>query len=359
MGTAGGAMITASHNPGKYNGIKMCHEGARPIGIDSGLHEIMAAISSDNYKSTDHKGEVRQKNVLQAWIKHALSFVDVAKWPHYRLAIDAGNGMAGAIVPELEKHLTADVTEMFFELDGTFPNHPANPVLAEGIKPLSDMVKQKGLDFGIAFDGDGDRAFLVDETGKPVSGSQMSAMLAVAFLAKYPGASIVYGANNSKTVPEVITERGGKPVRSKVGHSNIKAVMREVDAPFGGELSGHFYFRDNYYADSGLIGALVAVDVLAKSGKKLSELVDQYEHYSASGEINSTVSDAQAKMKELAAKYSDGEKDNLDGLSVSYPDWWFNVRGSNTEPLLRLNVEAKDPAEMAKHRDELLELIRS
>ncbi len=355
---AGGAMITASHNPGQYNGIKMCGKAARPIGIETGLATIRDAIAADDFKEPTRIGQIAQKDIVDAWVDHSLGFVDVDKWPPYKIAVDAGNGMAGAIIPHLHGKTPLEVTPMYFELDGTFPNHPANPLVPEGTADLRARVKADKLDFGVAFDGDGDRAFLVDELGNLVTGGQMSAMLAAAFLAKFPGANIVYDARNSHTVPEVITELGGKPVISKVGHSNIKAVMREADAPFGGEFSGHYYFRDNYYADSGLIGALAAIDVLAKSGKKLSELAAEYSHYASSGEINSKVEDPAGKIEELVKKYEDGNQDRLDGLSVNYPTWWFNVRGSNTEPLLRLNVEAKSEAEMIAKRDELLDLIR-
>jgi phosphomannomutase len=356
---AGGAMVTASHNPGQYNGIKLCREGARPIGEDTGLLDIKAAIEADSYKESMEQGEVEEKIIVEDWIAHSLSFVEPDKWPAYKIAVDAGNGMAGAIIPHLEGKTPLVITPMFFELDGTFPNHPANPLVPEGTSALRERVAAEGLDFGVAFDGDGDRAFLVDELGSLVTGGQMSAMLAAAFLAKFPGANIVYDARNSHTVPEVISELGGKPVISKVGHSNIKAVMREVDAPFGGEFSGHYYFRDNFYADSGLIGALMAIDVLAKSKMKLSKLAGQYAHYVSSGEINSTVADPSAKLEELAAKYPDGKHDRLDGLTVDYGDWWFNVRPSNTEPLLRLNVEAKSEANMTTRRDELLAIIKS
>jgi phosphomannomutase len=349
-GLAGGAMITASHNPGKYNGIKLCREEARPVGLEMGLSDIRDAIAGDHFK---------EKDIVEDWIDHSLSFVDVDKWPAYKIAVDAGNGMAGAIIPHLEGKTPLQITPMYFELDGTFPNHPANPLLPEGTADLRAKVKAEGLDFGVAFDGDGDRAFLVDNEGNLVTGGQMSAMLAAAFLAKFPGANIVYDARNSHTVPEVIAELGGKAVISKVGHSNIKAVMREADAPFGGEFSGHYYFRDNFYADSGLIGALMAIDVLAKSGKKLSELAADYTHYAGSGEINSDVKDKDAKIEELSEKFKDGEQNRLDGLTVVYPDWWFNVRPSNTEPLLRLNVESKTQADMEAKRDELLDLIRA
>jgi phosphomannomutase len=358
-GLAGGAMITASHNPGKYNGIKLCREEARPVGLEMGLSDIRDAIAGDHFKETTGIGEVIEKDIVEDWIDHSLSFVDVDKWPAYKIAVDAGNGMAGAIIPHLEGKTPLQITPMYFELDGTFPNHPANPLLPEGTADLRAKVKAEGLDFGVAFDGDGDRAFLVDNEGNLVTGGQMSAMLAAAFLAKFPGANIVYDARNSHTVPEVIAELGGKAVISKVGHSNIKAVMREADAPFGGEFSGHYYFRDNFYADSGLIGALMAIDVLAKSGKKLSELAADYTHYAGSGEINSDVKDKDAKIEELSEKFKDGEQNRLDGLTVVYPDWWFNVRPSNTEPLLRLNVESKTQADMEAKRDELLDLIRA
>jgi phosphomannomutase len=357
-GMAGGAMVTASHNPGEYNGIKFCGKGAAAIGIDTGLATIRDAVASDQFKPAG-QGPERQQDVTDDWITHALSFVDAKSWPAYKVAVDAGNGMAGAIVPHLTKHVPLQTTPMFFELDGTFPNHPANPLELENLQDLIAEIQKNQLDFGIAFDGDGDRAFLVDEKGRRVSGTIMTAIIAEAMLAKYPNSPILHNAICGRIVPETIKAHGGNPVRTKVGHSYIKAEMRKHDAPFAGEHSGHYYFKNNFYADSGLISALIAVDVLAQSGKKLSELADQYDKYVQSGELNSEVQDKEAKIKELSGKYSDGEQDMLDGLTVNYPDWWFNVRPSNTEPLLRLNVEAANQDLCDQKTKELLALIRA
>ncbi|HSX01509.1 MAG TPA: phosphomannomutase/phosphoglucomutase [Candidatus Saccharimonas sp.] len=345
---AGGAMVTASHNPGQYNGIKLCGAAASAIGIETGLATIRDAIEADDYKP-EAAGSEERRDMMDAWIDHALSFVDAKKWPAYRVAVDAGNGMAGKVVPHLEGKWPLRVEEMFFDLDGRFPNHPANPLVEANDEAEERLILADHLDFGIAFDGDGDRAFLIDNRGRLVGSHIMTAMLAQHFLKRNPGASIVYDARNSRLVVDVVKEAGGKPVRSRVGHSFIKAIMREEDAPFGGEFSGHFYFRDNWYADSGLIGALVAIQVLSESGKTLAELVAEYAgRYARSDEMNFEVADKQAKLTELAAAYQDGEQDELDGLTVNYQDWWFNVRPSNTEPLLRLNVEATTPELLAE-----------
>lgn len=341
---AGGAMVTASHNPGAYNGIKLCRRGAAPIGIESGLKEIQASLSEDRFEDSQAMGRVTEQDVSEAWIRHALSFVEPSSWPAYKIAIDAGNGMAGAVVPHLEGLVPLEITPMYFELDGTFPNHPANPLVEENNRDLVETIQSQGLDFGVAFDGDGDRAVLVDEKGRIIPGNIMSAILAKHFLKLHPGSNIIYDARNSRLVIEVVEENGGTAVKSRVGHSFIKEAMREYDAPFGGEFSGHYYFRDNFYADSGLIGALVAIQVLADSGTSLSELHDEYAgRFARSQEMNFKVEDKDGKLAELAEAYSDGEQDRFDGLTVNYPDWWFNVRPSNTEPYLRLNVEANSP----------------
>jgi phosphomannomutase len=355
--TAGGAMVTASHNPGKYNGIKLCREEARPLGLDSGLSDIRDNIAADKFKTVEREGSEEQQEVIEAWVKHALSFVEVDKLKPYHIAVDAGNGMAGLVVPYLEGKWPLSVEPMYFELDGTFPNHLANPLVEENNRDLVERVKRDGLDFGVAFDGDGDRAFLIDETGKIISGGVTTAMLAEYFLKRYPGATILYNANCSRVVRETIEAHGGTAYRTKVGHSNIKADMRKYDAVFAGEHSGHYYFRDNWYADSGLIAAVCAIGALSDSGMKLSELVAKYEKYAASGEINFTVADKDAKIAELKAAYADGEQDELDGLTVNYPDWWFIVRPSNTEPLLRLNVEATTQALLDEQLVKLKELL--
>jgi len=290
---------------------------------------------------------------VKPWIDHALSFVDSTSWPAYRIAIDAGNGMAGAILSSLDGRTPLKITPLYWDLDGTFPNHPASPIDPANLVDLSKLIKRDSLDFGIAFDGDGDRAFLVDDAGQQVTGSVMTAVLAEAALQDHPHATIIYNAVCSRIVPETIAAHGGRGVRVPVGHAAIKQRMRELDAPFGGEHSGHFYFKKNYYADSGLIAALIAVEVLAKSGLKLSTLANKYRLYHDSGELNFTVSDAAKVMAKLKKAYRDGQQDELDGLTVNYPDWWFNLRSSDTEPLMRLNVEARTADQLELEVDKL------
>jgi len=342
---AGGAMITASHNPGEYNGIKICREEARPVGLESGLDEIRDLALAGTFAGAAVPGMLTKMNVTEDWIKHTLSFIDPTKLTALKLGVDAGNGMAGAIFPSLEKHVPWQISEMFFELDGTFPNHEANPLKFETLTDLIKNIQDNKLDGGMAFDGDADRAFLVDETGVPLTGGVMSAMLADYFLGQFPGAAIVYDARNSHGVIDVINERGGKPVIARVGHAYIKKAMRDYDAPFGGEASGHFYFRDNWYADSGLIAAVIGIYVATLSGKTLSELRQLYTRYAAIPETNFEVIDKDDTIAKITEAFPEGKHDTLDGLTVSFDDGsWFNVRASNTEPLLRLNAEAKDQA---------------
>lgn len=341
---AGGAMITASHNPGEYNGIKLCREEARPIGIESGLAEVRDLALAGTFTDASTQGTLEVVDLSDAWIQHNLSFIDASTLTPLKLAVDAGNGMAGAIFPKLEKYVPWQISQMYFELDGTFPNHEANPLKFETLADLIKNIRDNNLDGGMAFDGDGDRAFLIDETGEVLTGGVMSAMLADYFLTKNPGAFIVYDARNSRTVPELIESKGGKPIITRVGHAFIKESMREHDAPFGGEASGHFYFRDNWYADSGLISAVIGIYVATLSGKKLSELRKQYTYYPAIPETNFVVEDKETALTSIAESFPEGEHSQLDGLTVSLPDGsWFNVRASNTEPLLRLNAEAKTP----------------
>jgi phosphomannomutase len=341
FGLAGGIVVTASHNPGEYNGIKFCGRNASAIGEDSGLFEVRDLAKVGEFKPSDVTGSVTSKELAEEWIAHVLGFIDPQKLTELKIAVDAGNGMAGKIFPEIEPYVPWEVTELYFELDGTFPNHEANPLKFETLKDLIKTIQDNKLDGGIAFDGDGDRAFLIDETGEVLTGGVMSAMLSEYFLKKFPGSSIVYDARNSQTVPEIIVENGGVPVRTKVGHSNIKKVMRERDAPFGGEASGHFYFRDNWYADSGIIGAVIGLFVATLLGKKLSELREQYTRYPAIPETNFIVEDKAGALMRIAEAFSEGEHDRLDGLTVTLDDKaWFNVRASNTEPVLRLNAEA-------------------
>lgn len=356
---AGGLMVTASHNPGEYNGIKLCREEAKPVGQDSGLFEIRDEVIAENFKpAAATPGTVEPRDIAEDWVGHVLSFIDAGKLKEMRLAIDAGNGMAGKIFPELEPYVPWDVTEMYFELDGTFPNHEANPLKFETLNDLIATIKENKLDGGIAFDGDGDRALLVDETGTVVDGNIMNAMLAEYFLREFPGSSILYDLRSSHAIPETIVARGGKAVRTRVGHAFIKQLMRENNAPFGGELSGHFYFRDNYYADSGLIGAVIGLYVAGLFGKKLSELREQYSRYATLSETNFEVADKDMVLARLKDAFVTNKQDELDGLSVELGDHtWFNVRASNTEPVMRLNAEAATQAELDSLVAKLISII--
>lgn len=354
---AGGAMVTASHNPGEYNGIKLTAKGVKPIGEETGLMDIKQAIINDEYKAPAELGSKTEMNILADWVKHALKFAPHLK--NLKVGIDAGNGMGGIVVPELQKNTDLQIDGLYLDLDGTFPNHPANPLVFENLKDLINLVKSKKLDCGIAFDGDGDRAFLVDEKGEVVSGSVLGALLTEKFLSENPGSTILYNAITSRIVPEIIQEMGGKSYRTKVGHSYVKADMRKYNAVFACEHSGHFYFRDNYSADSGLIAVLCALDIMSQTGKKLSELCKPLrEEYSDSGEINYELADKDKVIEAVANEFTDGEQDRLDGLTINYPDWWLNLRPSNTEPLLRLNVEAKDSDLMNTKLSEVSQIIK-
>ena len=339
---AGGAMVTASHNPGEYNGIKLCREEAKPIGQDSGLLEIKEIIETDAFKpEAATKGSLVGEDIAEAWVQHALSFIDTQKLKDMHIAVDAGNGMAGKIFPELEPYVPWEVEEMYFELDGTFPNHEANPLKYETLTDLITKIKEMQLDGGVAFDGDGDRAFLVDETGVVLPGNVMEAMLAEYFLDRFPGSAILYDLRSSRVVPDIIAAKGGRGVRTRVGHSFIKKVMREQDAPFGGEISGHFYFRDNFYADSGLIAVVIGLYVAGLKGMKLSEIREHYLRYATLDETNFVVDDNDAAFVRLKETFKNETIDELDGVSVNFADGsWFNVRASNTEPVMRLNAEA-------------------
>jgi len=337
---AGGAMITASHNPGEYNGIKLCREQAKPIGEETGLFEVRDAVIANNFKTAKSKGTVTEKDITEHWIEHALSFINTETLKPLKIVVDAGNGMAGKIFPELEPYVPFEVIEMYFELDGTFPNHIANPLVPENLKDLIKMIKAKRADVGIAFDGDGDRAVLVDDKGNALSGTVMTAMLAKYFLTKNPGATILHNAITGKVASDTIVEYGGKPIRTKVGHSFIKNDMRKHKAIFAGEHSGHYYFADNYMADSGLIASLIGLAILSDSNKKLSNLVAPYRKYHSIDETNFEVSDKQATMQKIAEEFGDAKADWLDGLTLTFKDGWINVRPSNTEPLLRFNAEA-------------------
>jgi phosphomannomutase len=344
---AGGAVVTASHNPGEYNGIKFCREEAIGISEATGLIEIRDLAQAGAFKPNTAQGSIKEADVTEAWITHVLSFIDVDKLTELPIVVDAGNGMGGKIFPELEPYVPWDVTELYFELDGTFPNHEANPMKFETLTDMIKVIKEKNLYGGIAFDGDGDRAFLVDETGVVLPGGMMCAMLAEYFLGKFPGANIVLDARNSHSAIDTVNKNGGKVVRVRVGHSFIKDTMRQADAPFGGESSGHFYFRDNWYADSGIIGAVIGLYIATLSGKKLSELREQYTLYAAIPETNFIVEDKAAAIKRIEEAFSDTTPDHLDGVTLDFGNGsWINVRPSNTEAVLRLNAEANTQAEL-------------
>jgi len=357
-----GAMFTASHNPARYNGLKLCRERAAPIGSDSGLAEIRALAEDDKGSrgagASGSDPDTEQVDILGDYAAHCRSFVDESLLRPLKVAIDAGNGMAGATVPIVFDPLPFEVVPLFFELDGTFPNHPANPIEAENLVALQRVVREQNCDVGIAFDGDADRIFLVDETGEPVTGSLTTAMVAQRLLKRNPGQGVIYNLICSWTVPEVIKESGGIPIRTRVGHSFIKEVMAETGAIFGGEHSGHYYFRDNFRADSGMIAALLALEAMSEASVPLSETLAPFKRYADSGEINSEVADQAAALEKLKLEYDDGKQDVTDGLTVEYEDWWFNCRASNTEPLLRLNLEARTQEQMANKRDEVLSVIR-
>jgi phosphomannomutase len=336
---APGAMFTASHNPPRYNGVKMCLAGAAPIGQDTGL-AVIRRLAETDLPPAPTTGTVATLDIVEDFATHVLSFVNTENIKPSTVVVDAANGMAGKMVPPLFRRLPVRLVPLYFELDGSFPNHPADPIQIENLKDLRAAVLDEKADIGLAFDGDADRVFLVDEKAEPVSGSITTALVAARILAKNPGAPIVYNLICSRIVPETILANGGKPIRSRVGHSFIKQIMAETGAAFGGEHSGHYYFRDNFRADSGMIASMFVLEALGTENKPLSEVLAPYRKYWNSGELNTEVADPVAKLKELAEAYADGKLDWLDGLTVDYPDWWFNARPSNTEPLLRLNVEA-------------------
>jgi phosphomannomutase len=351
------AMFTASHNPAQYNGIKLCLAGARPVGEDSGLREIKAMAASGVAPAGGPPGRLESAELLSDFADHVRSFIDLGALRPLKVVADTANGMGGLVVPAVFEGLPVDLEILYGELDGTFPNHPADPIQPENLRDLQARVREVGADVGLAFDGDADRVFLVDEAGDPLSGSTTTAIVAAGVLEKHPGATILHNCICSKAVPEVVRERGGTPVRTKVGHSFIKAVMAETGAAFGGEHSAHYYFRDNWRADSGSIAALMVLEQLGKAGVPLSALRRPFDRYAASGEINTTVADPLAVIDRVAREYPADAQDRLDGLTVDLGDWWFNLRPSNTEPLLRLNLEAPDAAMCADKVAEVQALI--
>jgi phosphomannomutase len=356
-----GAMLTASHNPARYNGIKLCRAGAKPVGQDTGLAELREMASTWAGGTAATPGTVRKKDLLSGYVGYLNTLVDLSGIRPLKVVVDAGNGMAGHTVPKMFENLPIEIVPLYFELDGSFPNHEANPLDPANLADLQQMVTKTSADIGLAFDGDADRCFVVDELGEIVSPSVLTALIAVRELAREPGATIIHNLITSRTVPEIVASHGGKAVRTRVGHSFIKAVMAERGAVFGGEHSGHFYFRDFWFADSGMLAALHVLAALGGQDKPLSELLGLYAKHVTSGEINSEVSDqaqAIARVREAFAGRPGASADELDGLTITTPRWWFNLRPSNTEPLLRLNVEAEDNLMLARVTDEVLQIVR-
>jgi phosphomannomutase len=355
-----GAMITASHNPARYNGLKLCRAGARPVGAETGLREIQDMVAAGIPAHAGVPGTITERNLLSGYAMHLRSLVDLSGIRPLKVVVDAGNGMAGYTVPTVFDGLPLETVPLYFELDGNFPNHEANPIDPRNLADLQRAVLSAGADLGLAFDGDADRCFVVDERGEIVSPSVLTALIAVRELAREPGAAIIHNLITSRAVAEIVIEHGGRPVRTRVGHSFIKAQMAAEGAVFGGEHSGHFYFRDFWFADSGMLAAMHVLAALGSDTRPLSALLAEYSRYVATGEINSEVADQAATTERIRAAFAGRPgltTDDLDGLTVSAPDWWFNVRPSNTEPLLRLNAEAADTATLAGIRDEVLRIV--
>ena len=356
-----GVMITASHNPAKYNGMKLCRAGAKPVGIETGLAEIKQLVADGVPAFEGTPGAVTSRDLLPGYAEYLKKLVDISGIRPVTVVVDAGNGMAGYTVPTVFEGLPVTTIPLYFELDGTFPNHEANPIEPANLRDLQQAVKEHRADIGLAFDGDADRCFVVDERGEIVSPSVLTALIAARELAREPGGTVIHNLITSRAVPELIGEHGGAAVRTRVGHSFIKAKMAETNAIFGGEHSGHFYFRDFWFADSGMLAALHTLAALGRDDRPLSAILADFARYAASGEINSEVSDQAAtaqRVKDVYASQPGVTTDELDGLTVSGDTWWFNLRPSNTEPLLRLNVEAANEVEMAAIRDEVLGLVR-
>ena len=357
----GGAMLTASHNPKQYNGIKLVRAGAVALSGDAGIKEVQeGALGPEPSPFSGPAGSLVQKEVSDAFVAHCLAFIDTSKLRPLRLVLDAGNGMGGPAAERVFAKLPFERTDLYFTPDGNFPNHPADPLVEENRRDIIAAVKAKGADMGIAWDGDADRCFFIDDTGEFIPGDFVTALLGTMFAQRERGATIVYDVRASRAVADSVKAAGGNPVMHRVGHAFMKVKMRELNAVYGGEVSAHYYFRDNWFADNGMIPALLLLELVCGSGKKLSELLAPYRaKYFISGEINSKVADVPRALKLLEERYKDGRVTKLDGVSVDYDSWHFNVRGSNTEPLLRLNLEAYTQAEMEQRRDEVLELIRS
>ncbi|MFH2036973.1 MAG: phosphomannomutase/phosphoglucomutase [Candidatus Zixiibacteriota bacterium] len=358
FGYDGGVMITASHNPKEYNGFKICKAEALPLSGQEGLDKIKEALITDKIVKSSERGSINRRDISADYAAHCLSFIDIDKIKPFKIAIDAGNGMAGLTLPPVFEQLPIEVIPLFFELDGTFPNHPASPIELENLVDLQKAIAENKADFGVAFDGDADRMFLVDRNGVQLGGDMVTALVANVLLTKNPGETILYNLICSKAVPELVERKGGKAIKTRVGHALIKPLMKRHNAVFGGEHSGHFYFRDNWFADSGLIAFLVCLELLSQDKRPLDEIVRSINPYFRSGEINSKVGSAKDKIEELSLHFKDGQQDRLDGLTVDFSDYWFNVRPSNTEPLLRLNVEANSKGLLDKKVEEILGIIR-
>jgi phosphomannomutase len=356
--TVGGVMITASHNPPEYNGFKLCRSEAEPLSGTDGIDRIRMAIDMEDYNLERGEGTRSSANVLPAFIDHVLSFIDPKALKPFKVVVDAGNGMAGAVLPAVFERLPGKLVPMYFELDGTFPNHLANPIEPANIADLQKRVQTEKADFGVAFDGDGDRMFLIDENGKPLGGDIVALLVAKNLLAKNPGATILYNLICSKALPEMIQRQGGIAIRTPVGHALIKPLMKRDGAIFGGEHSGHFYFQKNWYADSGLIAMLMAMEVISEADQPLSALVASVDPYFRSGEINTKAKNIEKTLEKIIQAFPDALPDRTDGITLSFDDWWFNVRPSNTEPLLRLNVEAHSADLLEEKTAELLAVIR-
>jgi phosphomannomutase len=355
----GGVMITASHNPKEYNGFKICAKNAEPLSGSEGLSQMLKMIQDGSFLvESPNKGIVVRRDISDEYGAHALSFIDIAKIKPYHVVIDAGNGMAGKILDPVLKKLPIKVTRLFFELDGTFPNHPASPIELENLVDLQKKIAETHADFGVAFDGDADRMFLLDKDGRQLGGDITTALVSRSLLGKHKGETILYNLICSRAVPQLITKMGGIPIRTRVGHAIIKPLMKKHNAIFGGEHSGHFYFRDNWFADSGLIAFLVCLELISVEDRPLDQMVKDIDPYVRSGEINTRVDSIPDKIAAVTKAYASGEQDTIDGLTVQFPDWWFNLRPSNTEPLLRLNIEANTPSLLEQKKFELLKIIR-
>lgn len=337
-----GAVITASHNPPEYNGLKLCRAGAAPVGADTGLGDIKTAVLAGAWSDAESLGALRTVDAVPDYVEHLFGVVDAGSIGDLTVAVDGGNGMAGVALEAVFSRIAATLDGLYLEPDGTFPNHPADPIQPENLVDLIDLVSARSHDLGVAFDGDADRAFFIDDRARPLSGSTVTALIARWMLARNPGAAVVHNLITSKAVPEIISEAGGTAVRTRVGHSFIKQVMAETNAVFGGEHSGHYYFRDNFRADSGMLAMLVLLRVISEDGRPLSRIRTEVERYSASGEVNFSVADKDAATSRVLAAFDTAEIDRLDGVTFDLGDAWFNLRPSNTEPLLRLNVEAGD-----------------